>query len=62
MKIYECYNNKTRGYINYFYVQAIDEVKKNNLREGKDLGWFTKHQMKKLKLADDIKIIIDYLH
>ena len=62
MKIFECYNNKTSGYINYFYVQPINEIKRSNLKEGKDLDWFTKQQMKKLKLADDIKIIFDYLN
>ena len=62
MKIFECYNNKTSGYINYFYTQPINEIKRRNLQEGKDLGWFTKKQMRKLKLADDIKIVFDYLN
>ena len=62
MKIFECYNNKTSGYLNYFYAQSINEIKRSNLQEGKDLGWFTKKQMRKLKLADDIKIVFDYLN
>tara|TARA_B100001123_G_C15174029_1_gene972604 strand:- start:127 stop:507 length:381 start_codon:yes stop_codon:yes gene_type:complete len=61
IKIYEGYNNKTGGYLNYFYAEPINGIKKQNLREGKDLGWFTKKEMKKLKLADDVKMVIDYL-
>ena len=62
MKIYECYNNKTNSYINYFYAQPIKDIKSANLQEGQAMGWFSKAQIRKLKLAKDLKIILDYLN
>ncbi len=61
MKLYEQFNFKKEGRINYFYVEHLNKVRKLNLKEGQDLGWFRKSEIKKLNLADDVKIIIDYI-
>tara|TARA_B100001996_G_scaffold365278_1_gene335031 strand:+ start:36 stop:416 length:381 start_codon:yes stop_codon:yes gene_type:complete len=62
MKLYECYNSDTKGYIHYFYAQPLKEIKFENLQEGQGIAWFTKKQIKKLKLAKDVKNILDYLN
>ena len=62
MKIYERCNNETNSYINYFYAQALNDIKPANLQEGQAMQWFSKAQIKKLKLAKDLKIILDYLN
>ena len=62
MKIYERYNSETNGYINYFYAQALNDIKAENLKEGQALHWFSKAEIHKLKLAKDLKIILDYLN
>ena len=62
MKIYERYNSETNGYINYFYAQALNDIKSENLKEGQALHWFSKAEIHKLKLAKDLKIILDYLN
>jgi len=62
MKIYECFNYKTNTYLNYFYVQALNEINVKNLAEGQSLGWFSKEKIKKLKKALDIIIFEDYLN
>ena len=45
MKIYECLNYKTNTYLNYFYVQALNEINIKNLAEGQSLGWFSKEKI-----------------
>ena len=62
MKIYERYNSETNGYINYFYAQALNDIKSENLKEGQELHWFSKAEIYKLKIAKDLKIILDYLN
>ena len=55
----ECLIN---GYINYFYAQALNDIKSENLKEGQALHWFSKAEIHKLKIAKDLKIILDYLN
>ena len=62
MKIYERYNSETNGYINCFYAQALNDIKSENLKEGQALHWFSKAEIHKLKIAKDLKIILDYLN
>ena len=62
MKIYERYNNETNGYIHYFYAQLAKDIKSTNLQEGQAMGWFSKAEIKRLKLAKDLEIILDYLN
>ena len=62
MKIYECVNCKTNTYLNYFYVEALNEINIKNLAEGQNLGWFSKEKIKQLRKTPDIKIFEDYLN
>ena len=56
------YINYFNGYINYFYAQALNDIKSENLKEGQALHWFSKAEIHKLKIAKDLKIILDYLN
>ena len=49
MKIYERYNSETNGYINYFYAQALNDIKSENLKEGQELLGFQKQKYTSLK-------------
>jgi len=44
----------------YIFIEKYDSVQKLVLNEGKDMGWFSVSQAKKLKLADPGGKILDY--
>lgn len=61
MKMHECLNPNTGTYLHFFYVNPKTKITINNLKEGQNLGWFKKDQIKKLKKAWDLKIFFDFM-
>ncbi len=61
-KIYEGYHTITKSYIHFFSILPRSEITFNNLREGQNLGWFKKKEIEKMKIAGDVKILVNFLN